>query len=62
MTEMHPIATVDRGMVQARKLRVGDKVQTQKYESAEQTAKAKLDMRTQVNKHWRQDYVKSATR
>lgn len=28
MTEMHPIATVDRGMVQARKLRVGDKVQT----------------------------------
>jgi hypothetical protein len=28
MTEMHPIATVDRGMVQARKLQVGDKVQT----------------------------------
>jgi hypothetical protein len=28
VTEMHPIATVDRGMVQARKLRVGDKVQT----------------------------------
>jgi len=27
MTEMHPILTVDRGMVQARKLRVGDKVQ-----------------------------------
>ena len=115
MTEMHPIATVDRGMVQARKLRVGDKVQTltgtsqlvsvtrepfpgkvhnlkvgstaealtlgvdqtvvyangflvgdgqiqRKYESAEQTANAKLDMRTRVNKRWRQDYVKSATR
>ncbi|HYO58060.1 Hint domain-containing protein [Archangium sp.] len=115
MTEMHPIATVDRGMVQARKLRVGDKVQTrtgisqlvsvtrepfpgkvhnlkvgsttealklgsdqtvvyangflvgdgqiqQKYESAERTANAKLDMRKRVNKHWRQDYVKSATR
>ncbi len=115
MTEMHPIATVDRGMVQARKLRVGDKVHTQtgvsqlvsvsrepfpgkvhnlkvgtstealklgpdqtvvyangflvgdgqiqrKYESAEQTANAKLDMRTHVNKRWRQDYVKSATR
>ncbi|HYO69643.1 MAG TPA: Hint domain-containing protein [Archangium sp.] len=115
MTEMHPIATVDRGMVQARKLRVGDKVQTrtgisplvsvtrepfpgkvhnlkvgstaealklgpdqtvvyangflvgdgqiqQKYESAEQSANAKLDMRTRVNKHWREDYVKSATR
>ncbi len=115
MTEMHPIATVDRGMVQARKLRVGDKVQTQtgvsplvsvtrepfpgkvhnlkvgtstealklgpdqtvvyangflvgdgqiqrKYESAEQTANAKLDMRTQVDKRWLQDYVKSATR
>jgi hypothetical protein len=115
MTEMHPIATVGRGMVQARKLRVGDKVQTQtgisqlvsvtrepfsgkvhnlkvgsttealklgpdqtvvyangflvgdgqiqkKYESAEQTANAKLDMRTRVNKRWRQDYVKSATR
>jgi hypothetical protein len=28
MTEMHPIATVERGMVQARKLRVGDKVHT----------------------------------
>ncbi len=115
MTEMHPIATVDRGMVQARKLRVGDKVQTQtgisqlvsvtresfsgkvhnlkvgspeealklgtdqtvvyangflvgdgqiqqKYESAEQNANAKLDMRTRVNKRWLQDYVKSATR
>ncbi|OJH35204.1 hypothetical protein BON30_39805 [Cystobacter ferrugineus] len=115
MTEMHPIATVDRGMVQARKLRVGDKVQTrtgtsplvsvtrqpfggkvhnlkvgsneealklgpdqtvvyangflvgdgqiqQKYESAEQNANARLDMRTRVDKRWRQDYVKSATR
>lgn len=115
MTEMHPIATVDRGMVQARKLRVGDKVQTQtgisqlvsvtrepfpgkvhnlkvgtstealklgpdqtvvyangflvgdgqiqrKYEAAEQTANAKRDMRTHVNKRWLQDYVKSATR
>ena len=115
MTEMHPIATVDRGMVQARKLRVGDKVQTrtgisplvsvtrepfpgkvhnlkvgstaealklgsdqtvvyangflvgdgqiqQKYESAEQTANAKLDMRKHVNKHWRRDYMKSVTR
>lgn len=28
MTEMHPIVTVDRGVLQARKLRVGDKVQT----------------------------------
>ncbi|WP_146209944.1 Hint domain-containing protein [Vitiosangium sp. GDMCC 1.1324] len=115
MTEMHPIATVDRGMVQARKLHVGDKVQTQtgvsqlvsvtrepfggkvhnlkvgsneealklgtdqtvvyangflvgdgqiqqKYESAEQNANARLDMRTRVDKRWRQDYVKSATR
>ncbi|HLM46080.1 MAG TPA: Hint domain-containing protein [Myxococcaceae bacterium] len=115
MTEMHPIATVDRGMVQARKLKVGDKVQTltgtsqlvsvtrepfpgkvhnlkvgstaealklgtdqtvvyangflvgdgqiqQKYESAERTAHAKLDMRKRVNKRWLQDYVKSATR
>ncbi len=115
MTEMHPIATVDRGMVQARKLRVGDKVQTrtgvshlvsvsrepfpgkvhnlkvgsseealklgpdqtvvyangflvgdgqiqQKYESAEHTANAKLDMRTRVDKRWLKDYVKSATR
>ena len=113
--QMHPIATVDRGMVQARKLRVGDKVQTRtgishlvsvtlepfsgkvhnlkvgsnaeslklgpdqtvvyangflvgdgqiqrKYESAEQTASAKLDMRTRVDRRWRQDYVKSATR
>jgi hypothetical protein len=115
MTEMHPISTVDRGMVQARKLRVGDKVQTQtgisqlvsvtrepfsgkvhnlkvgspteslklapdqtvvyangflvgdgqiqkKYESAEQNANAKLDMRTRVDKRWLRDYVKSATR
>lgn len=29
MTEMHPIATADRGMVQARALRAGDVVQTQ---------------------------------
>jgi len=115
MTEMHPLATVERGMVQARKLRVGDKVQTrtgpsklvsvtresfsgkvhnlkvgsseealklgtdqtvvyangflvgdgqiqQKYESAEQTATAKSDVRKRLPSAWLRDYVKSATR
>jgi len=115
MTEMHPIATMERGMVQARKLRVGDKVQTrtgpsrlvsvsrelfsgkvhnlkvgseaeslklgsdqtvlyangflvgdgqiqQKYETAEQTASAKSDVRKHLPAAWLRDYVKSATR
>lgn len=115
LTEMHPIATVDHGMVQARRLKVGELVKTktgpsrlvsvtresfsgkvhnlkvgtdeeapklgvdqtvvyangfmvgdgqiqQKYESADQHALAKSDVRKRLPAAWLRDYVNSATR
>jgi hypothetical protein len=52
----------DQTVVYANGFLVGDGQIQQKYESAEQNANAKLDMRTRVNKRWLKDYVKSATR